>query len=651
MMIVRRLKREPGHGAIPAGSRPRSSPFSLLLALSLALGGVVVLPGAAEEPGEIPAPAVDRFEPRARQQIAEERRRLESTLRSEAGPEARSAAWGRLGQIFYVYDLTQAAEICFANARDASPRTARWRYFLALVHEREGDLASAAVELESAVELSPADHAVVLRLADALFDLGRVNDAELRYRQALEIDGASAPALYGLGRTAAARGRHRDAVDLFERALALQPEAGSIHHQMGLAYRSLGDLDRARRHFERNTGSPLARKEPLVAEAMALVKSARILIQTGVDAARRGRYAEAIGFFERAVTADPESAEALNHLALAELEAGRRERAREHLERAVGLEPDTRDFRLTLGRLLAQDGDLAGAERHFRRAHEIDPRDVDTHLEWVTALARLQRTSEARAEAREVLGADSEHPRARLILGILNVERDPVAAKLDLEEVIAGSRADAAQKAEAYRYLAVLSERRGDAEQAEASHRMALELVPGSSEHLEALALFYGRRGRFLEAAEVYGEAIDAGADRLSIHFGQAMAHLLGGDDATALSGLEASTRRFPGDVGLAHLLARVLAASADRSVRDPGRAHDLALRVQRAEPSPDHVQTVAMALAALDRFDEAVEWQARAVSELEELGAEAAAEQARRRLDRLSRGEPIVSPWLAPAG
>jgi len=62
--------------------------------------------------------------------------------------------------------------------------------------------------------------------------------------------------------------------------------------------------------------------------------------------------------------------------------------------------------------------------------------------------------------------------------------------------------------------------------------------------------------------------------------------------------------------------LARLLASSPDRSLRDGRRAYELALAVYTTSPTPVHRETVAMALAELGRCDEALEWMQRAVAE-----------------------------------
>jgi tetratricopeptide (TPR) repeat protein len=82
--------------------------------------------------------------------------------------------------------------------------------------------------------------------------------------------------------------------------------------------------------------------------------------------------------------------------------------------------------------------------------------------------------------------------------------------------------------------------------------------------------------------------------------------------DAVAL--LEDAHRRLPGRPTATTTLARLLASSPDRSVRDGRRALDLAMAVYEAEAAAVHAETVALALAELGRCAEAAQWMRRAV-------------------------------------
>jgi hypothetical protein len=60
--------------------------------------------------------------------------------------------------------------------------------------------------------------------------------------------------------------------------------------------------------------------------------------------------------------------------------------------------------------------------------------------------------------------------------------------------------------------------------------------------------------------------------------------------------------------------LARLLSSAPDRAVRDGARALDLATAVWALDNDPVHAETMALALAELERCDDALQWIRRAI-------------------------------------
>ena len=110
-----------------------------------------------------------------------------------------------------------------------------------------------------------------------------------------------------------------------------------------------------------------------------------------------------------------------------------------------------------------------------------------------------------------------------------------------------------------------------------------------------------------------------------------------------AVTLLAEGNQRFPERTATATTLARLLASSPDRSIRDGRRAFDLATTVYSTEPTPVHGETIALALAELGRCEEALAWMRRAVSEAEQ--AQDSGEAARLRGEIARYGPPSCRP------
>ena len=392
--------------------------------------------------------------------------------------------------------------------------------------------------------------------------------------------------------------------------------------------------------------------DPLVQDLSRLIRSSQIFFKAGVDAMRQGRPADAVAQFRKAIEEDPDDALSYYNLALAQLGSGDRAAAIADLRRSIEVDPDFRNGHFNLATLMVEEGRHAEAELHFRRAHEIDVEDLDAHLEWVATLSHLQRDEEAQLELGKLLERDPANARAHLSLAILDARSGRAAqARAGLERVLQSSRATETARAEAHHQLAVMSERTGDLSAAGDHYREAALLEPDSAERQERLAQSQGRSGDFAGAAASYDRVIELAPQRLSAHFGRAMAMLLGRRYAEARVGMERSLAERPTDIDLAHLLARVLAAAPDDRVRDGERARRLAEQIFEAAPTLERAETVAMAMAELDRWAEAVDWQGRVVMQLERAGDAARLAAARERLALYRAEKPCRSPWLGPDG
>ena len=78
-----------------------------------------------------------------------------------------------------------------------------------------------------------------------------------------------------------------------------------------------------------------------------------------------------------------------------ELEPAAPDEAREAYQRAITLDPDHADAHVHLGRLLHEEGRPADAETHYRRALKIRPEDATAAFNLGVALEDLKRSREA----------------------------------------------------------------------------------------------------------------------------------------------------------------------------------------------------------------------------------------------------------------
>jgi tetratricopeptide (TPR) repeat protein len=161
-------------------------------------------------------------------------------------------------------------------------------------------------------------------LANALADLGSIDEAVARYRRAIEIDPTLSPARYNLAGLLMKRGEIDSAIEELERVIARRPDADA----------------------RVNLGAALEMK---------------------------GRLDDAITQYRSALSNEPESAVAHGALALALLKKSDVPGAIDEFERGLALDPNNWLAHYYLGNALRDRGRIDEATIHYRRAAELQP--------------------------------------------------------------------------------------------------------------------------------------------------------------------------------------------------------------------------------------------------------------------------------------
>jgi tetratricopeptide (TPR) repeat protein len=508
------------------------------------------------------------------------------------------------------------AIVNFEQALRLQPNAGQARYQLALAHRDAGDrdrarelLAQPPETLQGEVRF-PDPVALELqqraRGVGALLALGRIAlgegelaVAEERFRAALAQDPQSAAAHRSLASVLQQQDRREEAFAAYEEAVRLEPDNAGLRYFLAELY-----VDQVRERFAAASAGAAA---PASYELERLPAEAR--------EAARGDLERAASHLRAALLQAPDFLAGWVELAGASAGLGRRGDAIDQLERALALDGDAHDLRLFRARLLAAAGRAGEAVTEYDQVAAHGAQEVETAARFEAAL-------------------------------VLERAGDAAAARPRLEALAASGAAGPDLRAAAALHLGNLDLAAGDAVAAERRYRAALELHPELAEARFNLATLHGRAGRFAEAAVEHARVVELHPANHEARFGEAMALVLAGEHAAAVERLRRALELYPSGAGYAHLLARLLVAAPDDAVRDGPVGLDLARRLVEALPTPEHAETLAMALAEVGRFDQALEWQQRVVDELERGGRQDLAGPARQRLEAYRRGEPARSPW-----
>ncbi|MEW6749561.1 MAG: glycosyltransferase [Candidatus Latescibacterota bacterium] len=208
----------------------------------------------------------------------------------------------------------------------------------------------------------------LLEEGDLCRQQGDAGGAEAAYRGALEAKPDFVEPIMVLGSLLAGAGRHAEAAQVCTRLVELDPNSFRAHTCVGLARYRGGDVEGARRSFQ------------------------------------------------RAVELQPQDAEAPVNLAVLEWEAGNAEEAMAHLERAAALDPGNRDVIVNTALMQVQLGNVQAGAGLLERYAAAHPTDVEAQEVLLDVLAGQGDAQAALAVARRLLRCAPSHPRARALV-------------------------------------------------------------------------------------------------------------------------------------------------------------------------------------------------------------------------------------------
>jgi len=205
-----------------------------------------------------------------------------------------------------------------------------------------------------------ADHMRLLSLA--LMKQKRAAEAETQLRFALEIEPEFPQLHEDLGSALAMQSNFEEAIPAFRKAIQLQPTLPAVERKLGEALLAVGrheEADELLRDY--------VEKDPERAE-----------IFRSIDMRRSGKEDEAIDLFREILKKNPNSINAMHHLAVSYWRGKKRlDDAEALLRRATQIAPDFAEAWMTLGALLMHMNRYVEAIAAYEAATRIEPENAD----------------------------------------------------------------------------------------------------------------------------------------------------------------------------------------------------------------------------------------------------------------------------------
>jgi tetratricopeptide (TPR) repeat protein len=367
------------------------------------------------------------------------------------------------------------------------------------------------------------------------------------------------------------QGEYDEAIDKFNKVLALDPDNAGVHNNLAATLFFKGDVDLALKHVRR---------------ALKLApKMAEIQTSAGMILARKGMLEKAISSYERAIQIEPKFGPAYNNLGILLADSNRNEEAITIFKAGIDQAPQfgwlhcnlairyektghfeeaADEFRkaidvgtgslqaaqhqyifsqaqkmeggvlitrkastaidqqmlarayLGLGSILVRMGELDRAVVNFELAVKSSPSDAGSLITLASALNTAHRQAEALVIVKQALGIEPESPEAHGVLG--DILRDSG----QVDGAIAEYRNALKRNPDLgflHAGLGIALGKKGLADQSIESFRKALELDPTDAETNSNLGLALAHKGKPDDAIASYKKALELNPNLAGVYF------------------------------------------------------------------------------------------------------------------------------------
>jgi tetratricopeptide (TPR) repeat protein len=333
--------------------------------------------------------------------------------------------------------------------------------------------------------------------------------------------------LAGLGQVALARQQYAQAVAYLEEVLSIDPAASSVHSPLALAYRGLGDIEKAEAHLAQWSDRDVLVPDPLRMELDLALESGLSYELRGIRAFEKQDWTSAAEFFRRGLELTADDADlkrSLRHkLGTALYLGGDPRGAVEQFEEVIrlapaeGLDESASRAYYSVAVLMASNGRDEEAIEHFLGAVKYGPNYLEALRGLADALRRAGRAGESLPYYQRVIELSPQSADAKFgyAMGLVRVGRYREAYDRVREARVAHPQFDVFTLAEARLLAAAPDDSVRDGERA---MRLVQQLLQGERtlELGETLAMALAELGDYRSAADTQRDVV-ASAERAGL--------------------------------------------------------------------------------------------------------------------------------------
>jgi Flp pilus assembly protein TadD len=247
------------------------------------------------------------------------------------------------------------AEALLRSYLAAHPASAGAHFLLGYTLFREGHPRESLAEFTEGAKYERPKAADLKVVAADYVLLGSFTDADKWLTLVTKETPEDADAWYLLGRTKYNENRFEEAIESFQKTLALRPHDIKAENNLGLSYQGLNQTDAAKKAYE----------TAIAWQKDASAKDAQPFLNLGSLLMEQDQPSQALLYLEEAAVLAPHNPKVLEQLGRAYELLAMHGKAAEVLERAVSLAPNASALHYRLGQVYRHMGKTQQAEQQF----------------------------------------------------------------------------------------------------------------------------------------------------------------------------------------------------------------------------------------------------------------------------------------------
>jgi tetratricopeptide (TPR) repeat protein len=321
--------------------------------------------------------------------------------RDQAVAQPKSAeASGNLGMVLEAHTLYQPAALAYQRAVRLDPKDFRWRYYLTLCQEKNGQLDEALASVSAGLRIRPDYPPAVIEKASLLLKLGRFSESAAVLQPFLAQNPRAPLALDLLGRVKFAQQDFARADVLYRRATEAWPSFGSAWFGLGETSKRLGrtaetekDYQLAESHKDQYPPSG----DELYFQMMKLATGIENRLMEAKKLINQREFDQASQIYKEVLQQYPDNLDCLvNLLYIAQFpKQATPEQMEDLYQRARTVSPKLPEVYMYHGTALAAEGKFDAAVAEIEKAIQLKPNNAEAHAWLADVRERQHRPADA----------------------------------------------------------------------------------------------------------------------------------------------------------------------------------------------------------------------------------------------------------------